>query len=500
MGAGLLTATVFSPHLLDAALALNLVLLVGVLGLQLGGAVVGRRAARLTRPPPARRWDRQPFVSVHLPVCNEPPEVVLETLLALSRLEWGHYEVIVLDNNTRDEGLWRPVAAACGRLGPAFAFSRVPELAGGRAAALEACRRLTHDAAELVLVVDADCRVQPDLLTRSARYFDSLWVGLVQFPEARAAGAPGITSERALHLESLAAYGEAEGVPVCTGGVSLLQRRALDDVGGYDAAAHSPDVDLALRLLRRGWRARYAPEAAGEGHVPGDVMALSRQRRRRAYGHAQALLSLEGADLSRFGARRTLALVAQLSAVHGFLLLPALALASLPFVPGAAEAHGLALLFAAVSFWAFMAGKLAFLFLAPPVRGEPRAGLRALAAHLALSWESNAGWLEALLRAPGAGGRTSKFRRRERRRALLVPLALVTALGTAALAFAADSSPGLALSSTLAAAMFAAVLYARRETAAMNERAPARVVAANARLLFDVARPRPGAITPEVGL
>ena len=62
--------------------------------------------------------------------------MVIETLNALARLDYDNYEVIVLDNNTPDPEIWRPVEAHCTTLGPRFRFFHfddVQGLQGGRA-------------------------------------------------------------------------------------------------------------------------------------------------------------------------------------------------------------------------------------------------------------------------------------------------------------------------------------------------------------------------------
>ena len=56
-----------------------------------------------------------PKVSIHLPICNEPPHMVRQTLDALSRLDYPDFEVLVVDNNTTDPALWEPVAEHCAR-------------------------------------------------------------------------------------------------------------------------------------------------------------------------------------------------------------------------------------------------------------------------------------------------------------------------------------------------------------------------------------------------
>ena len=54
-----------------------------------------------------------PKVSIHVPAYNEPPAMLIETLDALARLDYPDFEVLLIDNNTRDENVWRPVEAHC---------------------------------------------------------------------------------------------------------------------------------------------------------------------------------------------------------------------------------------------------------------------------------------------------------------------------------------------------------------------------------------------------
>src|SRR5690606_28725469 len=56
-------------------------------------------------PRPLEEGAPEPFVSVHLACCNEPPAMVIATLDSLAKLDYRNFEVIVVDNNTRDEAL-----------------------------------------------------------------------------------------------------------------------------------------------------------------------------------------------------------------------------------------------------------------------------------------------------------------------------------------------------------------------------------------------------------
>jgi cellulose synthase/poly-beta-1,6-N-acetylglucosamine synthase-like glycosyltransferase len=46
-----------------------------------------------------------PKVSLHVPIHNEPPEMVKQTLFALAKLDYPNLEVLVIDNNTKDNSV-----------------------------------------------------------------------------------------------------------------------------------------------------------------------------------------------------------------------------------------------------------------------------------------------------------------------------------------------------------------------------------------------------------
>ncbi|WP_288856562.1 glycosyltransferase, partial [uncultured Pseudomonas sp.] len=74
--------------------------------------------------------DYRPKVSIHVPCYNEPPEMVKQTLDALAALDYPDYEVLIIDNNTKDPAVWEPVRDYCETLGPRFKFFHVAPLAG----------------------------------------------------------------------------------------------------------------------------------------------------------------------------------------------------------------------------------------------------------------------------------------------------------------------------------------------------------------------------------
>jgi cellulose synthase/poly-beta-1,6-N-acetylglucosamine synthase-like glycosyltransferase len=91
-----------------------------------------------------------PKVSIHIPAYNEPPEMLKQTLDAVSRLAYANFECIIVINNTPDPAMWLPVEEHCRLLGDRFKFVRDDNLAGFKAGALRLA--LAHTAANAEVI------------------------------------------------------------------------------------------------------------------------------------------------------------------------------------------------------------------------------------------------------------------------------------------------------------------------------------------------------------
>ncbi len=78
-----------------------------------------------------------PKVSIHIPACREPAEMLKETLDSVARLDYPDFECIVLINNTPDEAMVKPVEEHCRLLGPRFKFINAGKVDGFKARALQ---------------------------------------------------------------------------------------------------------------------------------------------------------------------------------------------------------------------------------------------------------------------------------------------------------------------------------------------------------------------------
>jgi len=248
-----------------------------------------------------------PKVSIHVPTYEEPPAMVAETLRALAALDYPDFEVIVIDNNTADERLWRPIEALCagdGRL----RFFHVDELPGYKAGALNYALARTAADAQVVAVIDSDYKVDPAWLRDLAGHFAKPEVGIVQAPQAYRDGGLSLF-KRMCKAEydgffkiGMVARNDRNAI-IQHGTMTMIRKRVLHDVGGWAEWTVTEDAELGLRILEQGHEAVYVPRCYGRGLTPDNFHDYKVQRFRWALGALQILRRhgrlLFGLDKSR---------------------------------------------------------------------------------------------------------------------------------------------------------------------------------------------------------
>ena len=235
-----------------------------------------------------------PFVSVHVPAYNEPSEMLMETLDALARLDYPRYEVLVIDNNTPDEAVWRPVEAHCRKLGAKFRFFHVAPLVGFKAGALNYALKHTAPEAGVVAVIDSDYVVQRQWLRELTPLFADPRMGVVQAPQDyRDAGenafkAMCYAEYRGFFYIGMITRNERNAI-IQHGTMTLIRRGTLQQVGGWAEWCITEDAELGLRVFEEGLQAAYIPHSYGAGLMPDTLLDYKKQRFRWAYGAVQIL-------------------------------------------------------------------------------------------------------------------------------------------------------------------------------------------------------------------
>lgn len=250
-----------------------------------------------------------PMVSIHVPIHNEPPEMVKKTVQALARLDYPNFEVIVIDNNTADESLWRPVKEFCLLLGPSFRFFHVSPLAGFKAGALNFAMSHTDERARIIAVLDSDYVVSTDWLKSLVPLFEDPSIGLIQCPQANRdwqghAFKTFMNGEYAGFFQIGMVLRNEDNAIIQHGTMSLVRRTALEQAGPWGEWCICEDAEMGLRLLAAGWRSIYINHCFGHGLVPDHFAGYKIQRFRWAYGAMQILKNhwrwwLPGSPLTR---------------------------------------------------------------------------------------------------------------------------------------------------------------------------------------------------------
>jgi exo-beta-1,3-glucanase (GH17 family)/cellulose synthase/poly-beta-1,6-N-acetylglucosamine synthase-like glycosyltransferase len=247
-----------------------------------------------------------PMVSVHVPAYNEPPDMLIETLNALAKLDYPNYEVLVIDNNTKDPEIWRPVERHCQALGARFRFFHRDPLAGFKAGALNFILHESHPEAEVIAVIDSDYQVDPNWLRDLIPQFQRPEIAVVQSPQDYSDGhescfkAMCLAEYRGFFHIGMITRNERNAI-IQHGTMTMVRRQVLEEVGGWGEWCITEDADLGLRVFEQGYEAVYIPKSYGRGLMPDTFIDFKKQRFRWAYGAVQIIKNHLG---SLFGARR----------------------------------------------------------------------------------------------------------------------------------------------------------------------------------------------------
>jgi exo-beta-1,3-glucanase (GH17 family)/cellulose synthase/poly-beta-1,6-N-acetylglucosamine synthase-like glycosyltransferase len=289
----------------------GLLLLIGVVGVMIvllieahewAEAIWVRQRRRVVEPMKTQEDVALPFVSIHVPAYNEPPSMMIETLDALSRLDYPYFEVVVVDNNTKDNAVWQPVKAHCEQLGERFRFFHVNPLKGFKAGALNYALQQTNPEAQIIAVIDSDYIVEPCWLRQLAPHFTDPEIAIVQAPQdyrddsENAFKAMCYAEYRGFFHIGMVTRNERNAI-IQHGTMTMVRRSVLEQVGNWGESTITEDAELGLRIFEHGHKAGYTPRSYGRGVMPDTFIDYKKQRYRWAFGAMQILREHAGALL-----------------------------------------------------------------------------------------------------------------------------------------------------------------------------------------------------------
>jgi cellulose synthase/poly-beta-1,6-N-acetylglucosamine synthase-like glycosyltransferase len=262
------------------------ILVVGVRHMRRRSGRKGERASRLSA-------EELPVVSVIVPVKDEE-RVVGRLLRALLRLDYPpeKMEIIIVEDGSVDKTVEICREYARRYSGQVRLFCQ--QTSNGKPSALNYA--LEHVKGEIVAVFDADSVPEPDALLRAVEHFEDPSVAAVQ---GRACSINAdvnmltkfISYEEAVRYETYLRGKDVLNLFVpLTGSCCFVRRSVLLEVDGWDDASLSEDMEVALKLTRKGYHMKYAPEIRYWQEYPVQLAQLIEQRIRWFRGAMEMML------------------------------------------------------------------------------------------------------------------------------------------------------------------------------------------------------------------
>ena len=178
-----------------------------------------------------------------------------------------------------------------GRLGM-VKVSLINKPNGGKAKALNA--GIQYSEAQFVLCMDGDSQLTTNTLKLAMRHFDDPAVGAVAGNVKVQNRKKMLTDLQALeYLEGLNLARSAQGflkmVNIIPGPIGVFRKVTLRDAGFYSSDTFAEDADVTLKILAKGWKIIYEPNAVAYTEAPATIYQLLKQRYRWTRGILQAI-------------------------------------------------------------------------------------------------------------------------------------------------------------------------------------------------------------------
>jgi len=242
---------------------------------------------------PPRRVTPSSTRSIAVLVAARNESAQLPTLLtALAHLDYASalLHVVLISDGSADD----TVARMRGWTGAPFGVTVIdlPQSVG-KGGAL-AAGLAEAPASELIVVFDADCQPQPDVLCWLAGAFDDPRTGAATaYPRPANANEGPVARYAALerwvhHLVALAGKDRLRLNPPIIGVAFAVRRAALEAVGGFPVGRLSEDLELSMALTASGWQTRWIGAAVVRENVVATQAAFRRQRTRWSRGMLQS--------------------------------------------------------------------------------------------------------------------------------------------------------------------------------------------------------------------
>ncbi len=228
-------------------------------------------------------------VSIIIPAFNEE-SVIVQSAKSIMKQTYPYIEIIVIDDGSSDYTYKRAKVLEFDNGHRSLKVLRKKN--AGKANAIN--YGIEHSSGDLIMVVDADSALSDDAIELMVNYFQDPEIGAV-------AGSVYVSNHDSI-LTKLQALEYIEGlnmvrngqaflkmVTIIPGPIGIFRKDALMDVGGYDSDTFAEDCDLTLKLLEKGYKIDFEPDALAITEAPDQLLDLIQQRYRWTRGILQSI-------------------------------------------------------------------------------------------------------------------------------------------------------------------------------------------------------------------
>lgn len=230
-------------------------------------------------------------VDVYITVCGEPAQIVRETAVAALAMDYPKHQVFLLnDGFVAKKDNWREIEKLANDLG----IPCITRQVGGGAKAGNINNALRHTHSQYIVIFDADHVPHKDFLEATMGYFFDRKVGFVQTPQFYKNQATNSITQTAWDQQSLffgpimRGKNRLNSAFMC-GTNMVLNRKALDQVGGMCEFNIAEDFLTSLFVHNKGWKSIYEPKVLAEGLAPEDFMSYYKQQFRWTRGSLEVI-------------------------------------------------------------------------------------------------------------------------------------------------------------------------------------------------------------------
>lgn len=239
-----------------------------------------------------------PAVDIFICTYNEPLDVIEKSIVTALALDYPAATVWVCDDTRRE---W--LRDYCIEVGANYLMR--PDNTGAKAGNLNNALMQTAlvTNAPLILVLDADFAVMPNILRRTVGLFHDTRVGVVQTPQFffnpdpiqhNLMAADAWVDDQRIFFDVFQPAKDAWGCAFCVGTSFLVRRDRVTEMGGFPQDAICEDINLTYSLMRRGYRTHWLNERLSVGLSAEGLPEYITQRTRWCLGTIQVALLKNG--------------------------------------------------------------------------------------------------------------------------------------------------------------------------------------------------------------